>query len=59
MAAIGDDDDFGNQGSYGGSKKSNILPFWGNEETMNLNPLILTNVQNSPYYKLTLVPIQV
>ena len=33
------------------SKANNVLPFWGNEKTMNLNPLILTNVQNSPYFK--------
>jgi len=55
----GEDDYYDNQGSYGGTKKGNILPFWGNQATANLNPLILTNVQNSPYYKTTLVTIKV
>ena len=32
-------------------KKGNILPLWGNANTLNLNPLILTNIQNSPYFK--------
>ncbi len=32
-------------------RKGNNLPFWGNQNTMNLNPLILTNIQNSPYFK--------
>jgi len=27
------------------------LQFYGNERTMNLNPLILSNVQGSPYFK--------
>merc|ERR1711953_1182093 len=27
------------------------LQFYGNERTMNLNPLILANVQGSPYFK--------
>lgn len=37
--------------SHPGSKKSNILPLWGNERTMNLNALILTNIQSSHYFK--------
>lgn len=36
------------------TKASNILPFWGNEKTMNLNTLILTNIQQSPYFKVNL-----
>lgn len=44
-----DDDDptvyKGNQGQ---------LAFHGNERTMNMNPLILTNVQGSPYFKVDL-----
>jgi hypothetical protein len=32
-------------------KKNNILPLWGNERSMNLNPLILTNIQSSHYFK--------
>lgn len=34
-----------------GSKKSNVLPLWGNERSMNLNALILTNIQSSHYFK--------
>ena len=61
MAESGDGEDeyYENQGSYGGGKKGNILPFWGNQATVNLNPLILTNIQNSPYYRTTLLPIKV
>ncbi|XP_020911071.1 pre-mRNA-splicing factor 38B [Exaiptasia diaphana] len=33
------------------SKKSNVLPIWGSERTMNLNNMILTNVLQSPYFK--------
>ena len=32
-------------------KKPNTLPIWGNERTMNLNSMILTNIQASPYFK--------
>lgn len=32
-------------------KKPNTLPLWGNERTMNLNSMILTNIQASPYFK--------
>lgn len=31
-------------------KKPNTLPTWGNTNTMNLNPLILTNIESSPYF---------
>ena len=31
------------------------LQFYGNEKTMNLNPLILANIQNSPYFKVSKV----
>ncbi|CAL8127343.1 unnamed protein product [Orchesella dallaii] len=34
----------------GGPKKPNTLPIWGNSTTMNLNPLILTNIETSPYF---------
>lgn len=27
------------------------MPIWGNERTMNLNTLILTNIQSSHYFK--------
>ena len=35
----------------GTHKKSNVLPIWGNEKTMNLNHLLLTNIQSSQYFK--------
>ena len=35
----------------GHERRSNVLPIWGNERTMNLNPLILTNIQSSHYFK--------
>jgi len=31
--------------------KNNRMPFHGNDKTMNMNPLILANVTNSPYFK--------
>eukprot|EP00088_Acartia_fossae_P040030 TRINITY_DN4166_c0_g1_i1.p1 TRINITY_DN4166_c0_g1~~TRINITY_DN4166_c0_g1_i1.p1 ORF type:complete len:208 (+),score=58.61 TRINITY_DN4166_c0_g1_i1:41-625(+) len=31
--------------------KNNRVPFHGNDKTMNMNPLILANVTNSPYFK--------
>ena len=34
-----------------GQKRSNVLPFHGNRQSMNLNPLILTNIRDSPYYR--------
>ncbi|XP_049846341.1 pre-mRNA-splicing factor 38B-like isoform X2 [Schistocerca gregaria] len=39
-------------------KKNNILPLWGNERTMNLNPLILTNIQSSHYFKVNLYELK-
>ena len=39
-------------------KASNVLPVWGNEKTMNLNPLLLTNIQSSPYFKVTLFALK-
>merc|ERR1719430_1123472 len=35
-----------------------VLQFHGNERTMNINPLILTNVQGSPYFKVELFTIK-
>ena len=35
----------------GHERRSNVLPIWGNPMTMNLNPLILTNIQTSHYFK--------
>ena len=32
-------------------KNANTLALWGNEKTMNLNTLLLTNIQSSHYFK--------
>ncbi|KAJ8985343.1 hypothetical protein NQ317_008374 [Molorchus minor] len=40
------------------SKQSNVLPLHGNERTMNLNPLILTNIQSSHYFKVNLYELK-
>ncbi|XP_057326545.1 pre-mRNA-splicing factor 38B-like isoform X1 [Microplitis mediator] len=39
-------------------KKSNVLALWGNERTMNLNPLILTNILSSHYFKVNLYELK-
>jgi len=39
-------------------KLGNNLAIWGNSKTMNLNHLVLTNVQNSPYYKVRLFQLK-
>lgn len=44
--------------SKSGTKASNVLPLWGNERTMNLNPLILTNIQSSHYFKVNLYELK-
>ncbi|KAL3278751.1 hypothetical protein HHI36_016279 [Cryptolaemus montrouzieri] len=46
------------ESTHKGSKQSNILPLWGNERTMNLNPLILTNIQSSSYFKVNLYELK-
>ncbi|XP_037778107.1 pre-mRNA-splicing factor 38B-like, partial [Penaeus monodon] len=40
------------------NKKPNGLPIWGNEKSMNLNPLILTNIQSSQYFKVNLYQLK-
>uniref|UniRef100_A0A336MJ80 Pre-mRNA-splicing factor 38 n=1 Tax=Culicoides sonorensis TaxID=179676 RepID=A0A336MJ80_CULSO len=40
------------------SKQNNVLSFWGNENTMNMNPLILTNIQGSSYFKVNLFKLK-
>ncbi|XP_013409372.1 pre-mRNA-splicing factor 38B [Lingula anatina] len=37
---------------------TSALPIWGNEATMNLNSLILTNIQSSPYFKVNLYELK-
>ncbi|CAF1571778.1 unnamed protein product, partial [Didymodactylos carnosus] len=39
-------------------KEGNVLPIWGNRESMNLNPLILTNIQSSQYFKVNLYELK-
>ena len=34
------------------------LQTWGNEKTMNLNMLVLTNIQASPYFKVQLFELK-
>ncbi|XP_065093105.1 pre-mRNA-splicing factor 38B-like isoform X2 [Ochlerotatus camptorhynchus] len=40
------------------TKQNNALPLWGNESTMNLNPLILANIQGSSYFKVSLFKLK-
>ncbi|KAK3588654.1 hypothetical protein CHS0354_033498 [Potamilus streckersoni] len=37
---------------------NNPLSCWGNDKTMNLNTLILTNIQSSPYFKVNLYELK-
>ncbi|KAH8292692.1 hypothetical protein KR018_002753, partial [Drosophila ironensis] len=49
----------GGGGKKGGvGKQHNTLPFWGNETSMNLNPLILANIQSSSYFKVHLFKLK-
>lgn len=32
-------------------KQKNTLPLYGNKETMNINPMILSNIQGAAYFK--------
>ena len=64
---------YGSQGGYGAEapneeyedeeefegKKQGQLSCWGNQQSMNLNPLILTNITGSPYFKVQLFNIKV
>nr|CAB3265188.1 pre-mRNA-splicing factor 38B [Phallusia mammillata] len=54
----GDEED--QQEDYGApvKKLGNNLPVWGNPRTMNLNHLVLTNIQNSPYFKVRLIELK-
>lgn len=42
----------------GSEKKNNSLPLWGNEKTMNMNHLILTNILSSHYFKVNLYELK-
>ncbi len=37
--------------------RGNTLKIWGNQATMNLNPMIHTNIIQSPYFKTNLVEL--
>lgn len=39
-------------------RKNNVLPLWGNEKTMNMNNLILTNILSSHYFKVNLYQLK-
>ncbi|KAL7070963.1 hypothetical protein ACQ4LE_010100 [Meloidogyne hapla] len=39
------------------TRKNNILPIWGNVQTMNLNTLVLENIVQSTYWKNFLVEV--
>ncbi|KAF4524724.1 hypothetical protein B566_EDAN014429 [Ephemera danica] len=57
MSTLGIDEN--SQGEKGQKeKKNNVLPLWGNERSMNLNPLILTNIQSSHYFKVNLYELK-
>jgi len=53
-----EDDDDDDPTIWTASKSKSVLQFHGNERTMNINPLILTNVQGSPYFKVELFTIK-
>ncbi|VDP97923.1 unnamed protein product [Trichobilharzia regenti] len=38
--------------------RGNILKLWGNQQTMNLNTMIYTNIVQSPYFKANLVELK-
>ncbi|CAL8324051.1 unnamed protein product [Arctogadus glacialis] len=56
MANVGNQQQAINKTAPG--KHGNVLPLWGNEKTMNLNPMILTNVLSSPYFKVQLYELK-
>lgn len=37
--------------------RGNVLKLWGNIITMNLNPMIHTNIIQSPYFKTNLIEL--
>ncbi|ENN75786.1 pre-mRNA-splicing factor 38B isoform X1 [Dendroctonus ponderosae] len=48
----------GDEDGTAAKKQSNVLPLYGNERTMNLNALILTNIQSSHYFKVNLYELK-
>ena len=55
----GGDDDDEEEDEDGQQRQANSLDTWGNANNMNLNPLIFTNITNSPYFKVTLIQFKV
>lgn len=53
-----DDDTTIDRGVNRGNQKGTPLGCWGNEKSMNLNPLLLTNIQQSQYFKVTLYSLK-
>ena len=53
-----DDDTTIDRGNNRGNQKGTPLGCWGNEKTMNLNHLLLTNIQQSQYFKVTLYSLK-
>ena len=50
-----DDDDPTILGSKASLNQGPPVPIWGNAATMNINPLIVGNIQGSPYFKVQLM----
>ena len=46
-----EDGGMGDLGDQLNMKQKNTLPLYGNKETMNINPMILSNIQGSAYFK--------
>jgi len=57
QASVSQDSDSDDPTIYRGANNQK-LQFHGNERTMNLNPLILTNIQGSPYFKVELFGVK-
>jgi len=55
--AVDDDDPTVDRGQ-GCQNQRNVLPVHGNSKTMNLNSLLLTNIQQSQYFRTTLYGIK-
>ena len=55
---VADYDDDEDPTVAGSGKVSNVLPVWGNQKSMNLNSLILTNIQGSSYFKVQLFSLK-
>ncbi|CAG5035158.1 unnamed protein product [Parnassius apollo] len=55
---MAESEEFNQQKPVKTTKQHNILPIWGNEQTMNLNPLILANIQGSSYFKVHLFKLK-